>query len=137
MIDILSLVKSGGQVKLEVTADDLQHFGEMLIKQARKEWEEERALAREEEPEEKFLSTDEVCKIFNVTKATLWTWHRRGYLCHIKFGIKNMYALSDVNAIRSKRAKDVTVAAYCKNSKNIEQSASHTLINKKGEKKVC
>lgn len=137
MVDILSLVKSGGQVKLEVTADDLLHFGEMLIKQTRKECEEERALAREEEPEEKFLSTAEVCKIFNVTKATLWTWHRRGYLCHTKFGIKNMYALSDVNAIRSKRAKDVTVATYCKNSKNIEQSASHTLINKKGDKKVC
>ena len=61
MVDILSLVKSGGHVKLEVTADDLQHFGDMLIRQARKEWEEERALARDEEPEETFLSTDEVC----------------------------------------------------------------------------
>lgn len=114
MIDILSLVKSGGHVKLEVTADDLLHFGEMLIKQTRKEWEEERALAREEEPEEKFLSTDEVCKIFNVTKATLWTWHRRGYLCHAKFGIRNMYPESAVKAITHSRSLNTTVAGYCK-----------------------
>ena len=114
MVDILSLVKSGGQVKLEVTADDLLHFGEMLIKQTRKECEEERALAREEEPEEKFLSTAEVCKIFNVTKATLWTWHRRGYLCHTKFGIRNMYPESAVKAITHARSLNTTVAGYCK-----------------------
>lgn len=114
MVDILSLVKSGGQVKLEVTADDLLHFGEMLIKQTRKECEEERALAREEEPEEKFLSTAEVCKIFNVTKATLWTWHRRGYLCHTKFGIRNMYPESAVKAITHSRSLNTTVAGYCK-----------------------
>lgn len=112
MVDILSLVKSGGQVKLEVTADDLLHFGEMLIKQTRKECEEERALAREEEPEEKFLSTAEVCKIFNVTKATLWTWHRRGYLCHTKFGIRNMYPESAVKAITHARSLNTTVAGY-------------------------
>lgn len=114
MVDILSLVKSGGQVKLEVTADDLLHFGEMLIKQTRKECEEERALARKEEPEEKFLSTAEVCKIFNVTKATLWTWHRRGYLCHTKFGIRNMYPESAVKAITHARSLNTTVAGYCK-----------------------
>ena len=114
MIDILSLVKSGGQVKLEVTADDLLHFGEMLIKQARKEWEEERALANEEEPEEKFLSTEEVCKIFGVTPATLWIWHNRGYLCHTKFGIRNMYPESAVKAITHSRSLNTTVAGYCK-----------------------
>ena len=113
MIDILSLVKSGGQVKLEVTADDLQHFGEMLIKQTRKEWEEERALAHEEEPEEQFLSTDEVCKIFGVTPATLWLWHRRGYLCHIKFGNRNMYPASAVKAITHARSMNITVKGYC------------------------
>lgn len=120
MIDILSLVKSGGQVKLEVTADDLLHFGEMLIKQARKEWEEERTLANEDEPEEKFLSTDEVCKIFGVTPATLWIWHNRGYLCHTKFGIRNMYPESAVKAITHSRSLNTTVAGYCK-QKTIKQ----------------
>lgn len=129
MIDILSLVNSGGQVKLEVTAGDLQHFAEMLIQQTRKEWEEERALASNEEPEEKFLTTEEVCKIFGVTKPTLWSWHRRKYLCHIKFGNKNMYAQSAVDAIRSKRDKNETVAAYCKKMNTNEHNAYSCINN--------
>lgn len=114
MVDILSLVNSGGQVKLEVTAGDLKHFAEMLIKQSREMWEEEHALALEEEPEEKFLSTDEVCQIFGVCPATLWTWHRNGYLQHVKFGNKNMYPASAVKAITHARSLNVTVAGYCR-----------------------
>ena len=114
MLDILSLVNSGGQVKLEVTAGDLQHFGTMLIEQARKEWQEELALAHTEEKDDTFLSTDEVCKIFGVTPATLCTWHKRGYLCHVKFGNKNMYPASAVKAITHARSMNVTVNGYCK-----------------------
>lgn len=114
MIDILSLVNSGGQVKLEVTPGDLKHFAEMLIQQCRKEWEEERALAREEESEEKLFSTAEVCKIFGVCSATLWNWHRDKYLCHIKVGIRNMYKESVVKAILQTRSLNVTVDGYCK-----------------------
>ena len=120
------MVKSGGHVKLEVTADDLQHFGDMLIRQARKEWEEERALARDEEPEETFLSTDEVCKIFGVCPATLWTWHNRGYLRHVKFGSRNMYPESSVKAITHERSKNVTVSGYCR-QKAIRQEGGATV----------
>ena len=120
MVDILSLVNSGGQVKLEVTAGDLQHFGEMLIRQARKEWEEERALAHEEEPEEKLLSTNEVCNIFGVCPATLWLWHRSGYLRHKKIGNRNKYPESAVKALRQTRSLNVTVSGYCK-QKSMEE----------------
>lgn len=113
MVDILSLVDFGGQVKLEVTAGDLRHFAQMLIEQTRKEWDKERALARNEEPEE-FFTTDEVCKIFNVCPATLWLWHRNGYLRHVKFGSKNMYPASAVKAITHARSLNVSVSGYCK-----------------------
>ena len=93
MVYILSWVKSGDQVKLEVTADDLLHFGEMLIKQTRKECEEERALAREEEPEEKFLSTAEVCKIFNeclkLRRTTLHTCSDTSDISHRALKVSN------------------------------------------------
>ena len=117
MIDILSLMNSGGQVKLEVTAGDLQHFAAMLIEQTGKEVEERLALARAEEPEEIFLNTKEVCKIFGVTPATLCTWHKRGYLCHVKFGNKNMYPASAVRAITHARSMNVTVDGYCRGIK--------------------
>ena len=72
MVDIMSLVKSGGQVSLTVTPDDLCHFAEMLIAESRKEWEEQVASARKEEPEEKYLTAEEVRNYFGVTDATLW-----------------------------------------------------------------
>ena len=101
-------------MSLNISPEDLQHFAETLIRRSRKQWEEEFALAREEEPEETFLTTDEVCKIFNVCAATLWQWHRTGYLRHVKFGSKNMYPKSAVRAITHARSLDETVAGYCK-----------------------
>ena len=86
MVDIMSLTKMGGQVALTVTPEDLHHFANALLAQSRKEWEEQAASARKEESEETFLTTEDVCKIFNVCPATLWQWHRTGYLQHIKFG---------------------------------------------------
>ena len=76
MVDIMSLTKMGGQVALTVTPEDLHHFANALLAQSRKEWEEQAASARKEESEETFLTTEEVCKIFNVCPATLWQWHR-------------------------------------------------------------
>lgn len=92
----MSLTKMGGQVALTVTPEDLHHFANALLAQSRKEWEEQATSARKEESEETFLTTEEVCKIFNVCPATLWQWHRTGYLQHIKFGNKNMYPASAV-----------------------------------------
>lgn len=89
----MSLTKMGGKVALTITPEDLHHFANALLAQSRKEWEEQAASARKEESEETFLTTEEVCKIFNVCPATLWQWHRTGYLQHIKFGNKNMYPL--------------------------------------------
>lgn len=120
MVDIMSLVNSGGQVSLQVTPGDLLHFAQILISETRKEWENELASAHKEEPEEEYLSTEEVCKIFNVCQATLWDWHRKGYLCHVKWGSKNMYPLSAVNAIRYARSLNETVSGYCKRKSKVD-----------------
>ena len=85
----MSLTKMGGQVALTVTPEDLHHFANALLAQSRKEWEEQAASVRKEESEETFLTTEDVCKIFNLCPANLWKWHRTGYLQHIKFGNKN------------------------------------------------
>ncbi len=121
MVDIMSLVKSGGQVSLTVTPDDLHHFAEMLIAESRKEWEEQVASARKEESEETFLTTEDVCKVFNVTPATLWSWHKKDYLKHIKFGNKNMYQASAVNAFFREQGLNETVSGYCKRKSKVEK----------------
>lgn len=137
MLDIMSLVKSGGLVSLQVTPDDLLHFAHTLISEARKEWEEELASAHKEEPEEEYLSTEEVCKIFNVCQATLWDWHRKGYLCHVKWGSKNMYPISAVNAIRYARSLNETVSGYCKRKSKVDDELlSSSQHSQKGGKQL-
>lgn len=135
MIDIMSLTRMGGQVALTVTPEDLHHFAEMLLMQSRKEWEEKAETARKDEPEETFLTTDEVCRIFNVCPATLWQWHRTGYLQHIKFGNKNMYPASAVKAITNARSLNETVSGYCKRTSKVDKEMLKTDTNGRKEDK--
>lgn len=133
MVDIMSLTKMGGQVALTVTPEDLHHFANALLAQSRKEWEEQAASARKEESEETFLTTDDVCKIFNVCPATLWQWHRTGYLQHIKFGNKNMYPASAVKAITHARSMNETVAGYCKQTSKVDKEIASLNNNERKE----
>lgn len=135
MIDIMSLTRMGGQVALTVTPEDLNHFAEMLLMKSRKEWEENIESTRKEEPEETFLTTDEVCRIFNVCPATLWQWHRTGYLQHIKFGNKNMYPASAVKAITNARSLNETVSGYCKRTSKVDKEMLKTDTNGRKENK--
>lgn len=130
----MSLTKMGANVALTVTPEDLHHFAEMLLAQSRKQWEENMASVSKDEQEETFLSTDEVCKIFNVCPATLWQWHRTGYLQHIKFGNKNMYPASAVKAITHARSMNETVAGYCKRTSKVEKEIAS--LNKNERKEV-
>ncbi len=134
MVDIMSLTKKGGLVALTVTPEDLRHFANTLLAQSRKEWEEQIASARKEEPEETFLTTEEVCKIFNVCPATLWQWHRTGYLQHIKFGNKNMYPASAIKAITHTRSMGETVAGYCKRTSKVDKEFATLNNNERKEK---
>lgn len=135
MIDIMSLTRMGGQVALTVTPEDLHHFAEMLLTQSRKEWEENIESTRKEEQEETFLTTDEVCRVFNVCPATLWQWHRTGYLQHIKFGNKNMYPASAVKAITNARSLNETVSGYCKRASKVDKEMLKTDANDRKEDK--
>lgn len=118
---------------MTVTPEDLHHFAEMLLMQSRKEWEEKAEIARKDEPEETFLTTDEVCRIFNVCPATLWQWHRTGYLPHIKFGNKNMYPASAVKAITNARSLNETVSGYCKRTSKVDKEMQKTDTNNRKE----
>ena len=127
----MSLTKMGANVALTVTPEDLHHFAEMLLAQSRKLWEEN--IASVSKAEETFLTTDEVCKIFNVCPATLWQWHSTGYLQHIKFGNKNMYPASAVKAITHARTLNETVAGYCKRKSKVDKTLPIASDNERTE----
>ena len=107
-MEINEIIKSGNNVMLVVSSDDLMRFATSLIEQAHKSKMEELAKFQKEEQEEKFLTTDEVKQIFGVCDSTLWSWHKHGLLCHRKFGRKNVYALSDIRRFMNEHAETET-----------------------------
>ena len=48
---------------------------------------------------ETYPSIDQVAKILNVDKSTLWRWNKSNYLCTIEVGGKRRYKMSDVKKI--------------------------------------
>ncbi|MDR2385542.1 MAG: helix-turn-helix domain-containing protein, partial [Tannerella sp.] len=48
---------------------------------------------------ETYPSPDQVAKILDVDKSTLWRWRRNGYLIPIEIGGKRRYRMSDVKKI--------------------------------------
>ena len=119
-MDLNSIIESGGHVKLEVSPCDLMHFAEVLIEKAQAMKEKEMNSRLDED--EQFLSSDEVCQMFNICSTTLWSWHKTGYLRHRKFGKRNMYAMSDIRRIMNERAEDESVTGYCRMKRNADSA---------------
>ena len=100
MSKLLTLLESGeANVKLEISGADLLIFSNELINKAK----EELATKLIEAREEKYLTKDEVKRIFSVCDTTLWHWNKRGYLKTIKTGNKVKYLQSDIDRILQKK----------------------------------
>ena len=97
MDDLISMIKNGkGNVKLEVSGEDLLTFSNELINRAKTELSVEIAEARKE----KYLTKDEVRELCGVCDATLWHWNKKNYLKTIKIGgSKVRYRMSDIRKI--------------------------------------
>ncbi len=111
MINIENLMGMGGNVRVELTPDDLRMFAESVVErtiEAR-----DRQAVEEASKEETYISTKEARQILGVCEGTLITWAKRGYLVPVKVGNKNRYAMSDIRRIQTgKRSESVT--QYCK-----------------------
>lgn len=114
-MELNEIIKSGNNVMLVVSSTDLLRFADAIIEKARKDYANEEPLRRkEDESEEKFLTTEEVKNIFGVCDSTLWSWHKHGLLRHRKFGRKNVYALSDIRRFMNDHVETDTAAGYVK-----------------------
>ena len=114
-MELNEIIKSGNNVMLVVSSGDLLRFADTIIEKARKDHaNEEPQWRKEDEAEEKFLTTEEVKKIFGICDSTLWSWHKHGLLRHRKFGRKNVYALSDIRRFMNDHVETDTAAGYVK-----------------------
>ena len=113
-MDLMNLVSSGAQFKVEVTGYDLMQFADNLIKRAMEEQRILDATRQQQEAAlptgdgETYLTSQEAAKMCNVCITTLWSWAKAGYLVPCKIGRSNRYALSDIKRLMANHGADET-----------------------------
>ena len=118
MVNIENLIGLGGNLRVEITPEDLKMFAESVVERtivAR-----DRQAEQSAPKEETYLSTKEVRQLLGVCEGTLITWAKRGYLVPVKVGNKNRYAMSDIRRIQTgNRSESVTEYSKRKKSKDV------------------
>ncbi len=56
----------------------------------------------ETKPQERYLTTDQVCELLSITRVTLWSWDRKGVTNPLRVGNLKRYRLSDIDAMGSR-----------------------------------
>lgn len=89
-MNLKELSNLNASVAVMVSLPDLREFFSELVAEAE---------AAKPVEEERYLTTDEVSKLLNVSQNTLWRWNRDKYLCHTKIGRTPFYLKSDIDKL--------------------------------------
>jgi hypothetical protein len=95
MNDLIKLAKECPSLNITVQAGELLEMVNYCVLSTRKELEQQITDANTET----YPSPDQVAKILDVDKSTLWRWRKQGYLTPIEVGGKRRYRMSDVKKI--------------------------------------
>lgn len=92
---VIELAKQCPDVTISLKAGELIEAIDYCVNKTRKELEQQITDANTET----YPSADQVAKILDVDKSTLWRWRKSGYLVPIEIGGKRRYKMSDVKKI--------------------------------------
>ena len=92
---IQDILNQGGNVLIQITADDLNKTIDNAVNKTRRALEEDIAKGKGEF----LLTAKDVLERLSISRKTLYNWEKKGYLRAIEIGGKHRYKLSDVNAI--------------------------------------
>jgi hypothetical protein len=95
MMDLIKFSKECPSINLTVTAGELLEVVEYCVNKTRKDLEQLITDANTET----YPSPDQVAKILDVDKSTLWRWKKQGYLVPVEVGGKRRYKMSDIKKI--------------------------------------
>jgi len=95
MYNLAELVKQCPDVTITLKMGDLVEFGDYLVEKSKKSLEQLVTDANTET----YPSPDQVAKILDVDKSTLWRWNKNGYLKPFEIGGKRRYRMSDIKKI--------------------------------------
>lgn len=97
-MEIERIIKSGANVSITITANDLRDIISETVRKTREDIE-AAVLAEKEAKAEVYLTRFEACKLLGVDLSTLWKWNKTGYLVNYKVGSKVWYKKSEINAL--------------------------------------
>jgi predicted site-specific integrase-resolvase len=93
--DLFNLAQKCPDIAINVKVGELIEAIDYCVNRTRKELEQQITDANTET----YPSPDQVSKILDVDKSTLWRWRKQGYLIPIEIGGKRRYKMSDVKRI--------------------------------------
>ena len=93
--NVIELAKQCPDVNITLKAGELIECIDYCVNKTRKELEQHITDANTET----YPSAEQVSKILDVDKSTLWRWRKQGYLIPIEVGGKRRYRMSDVKKI--------------------------------------
>ncbi len=98
-MNIFQFTEQYPELNITIKAGDLKDAIEHCVKMTCKE------LRQKETDNDTvtYLSPNQVVKILNVSKSTLWRWAKQNYLVPIEVGGKRRYRMSDINRLLEKR----------------------------------
>jgi hypothetical protein len=101
MNSVIEIIKSGVNVNLTMTREDLDVYSRSLIEQTKKEFLE----TVESEKAKKHITVKEAEVILGVNASTLWRWNKSGFLETIELAGGRRYILSEVMALLQRKEK--------------------------------
>lgn len=94
-MSIQDIIKSGANITLAVSANDLRDFARTIVEQTKNDIEASIAESRSEV----YYTPEQVVSMLNVCRRTLFRWQKDGYLLTVKVGALTRYRKSDIDKI--------------------------------------
>ena len=93
--NIIELSKQCPELTVSIKVHDLVEGLNILIGNVKSELEQ----TISDQQAETYPSRDKVMEILGVSSATLWRWHKSGYLVPLNVGGKRRYRMSDIQKL--------------------------------------
>ncbi|GAB6121180.1 helix-turn-helix domain-containing protein [Dysgonomonas termitidis] len=94
-MNLYDLLNDNTSLNITINAGQLIEAIDYCVNKTRRELEQQITDANTET----YPSIEQVAKILNVDKSTLWRWRKQSYLIPIEIGGKRRYRMSDVKKI--------------------------------------
>lgn len=93
--DLITIAKQCPDLIVSIRLHDLVEANTLLIAEVKQQLEQTITDANAET----YPSREKVMQMLDVSQATMWRWHKSGYLVPINVGGKRRYKMSDVRRI--------------------------------------